>query len=227
MRKNVMRRVFTSAIGCGLIALSTPAAAADYLPSGVQTNVSLSTVTNGGWSLCYSGTYAATGASLSGIASACTGTNMMLSARVAGSDTLLLLAQALESDVMFDTNGSNTTHLANDVSWYFDESYSWGFARSDQTVALGSCDVSGIWDSNTANSDSRLCWHTSGGTLQGGWRAGNVGELNGSTAYERLIFTFTPGAVPEPSTWAMMLLGFGGIGIAMRRRRRSPLAQLA
>jgi hypothetical protein len=28
-------------------------------------------------------------------------------------------------------------------------------------------------------------------------------------------------AVPEPATWAMMLLGFGGMGVAMRRRRRS------
>lgn len=27
-------------------------------------------------------------------------------------------------------------------------------------------------------------------------------------------------AVPEPATWAMMLLGFGGMGVAMRRRRR-------
>ena len=34
-------------------------------------------------------------------------------------------------------------------------------------------------------------------------------------------------AVPEPSTWAMMLLGFGGIGFAMRRRRRPALAQIA
>jgi hypothetical protein len=29
-----------------------------------------------------------------------------------------------------------------------------------------------------------------------------------------------PPAVPEPATWAMMLLGFGGIGAVMRRRRR-------
>lgn len=36
-------------------------------------------------------------------------------------------------------------------------------------------------------------------------------------------------AVPEPSTWAMMLLGFGGIGVAMRRKRRATqsLAQMA
>jgi hypothetical protein len=34
-------------------------------------------------------------------------------------------------------------------------------------------------------------------------------------------------AVPEPATWALMLLGFGGIGMAMRRRRRPAFAQIA
>lgn len=29
------------------------------------------------------------------------------------------------------------------------------------------------------------------------------------------------GAVPEPSTWAMLLIGFGAIGTAMRRCRRA------
>ena len=33
----------------------------------------------------------------------------------------------------------------------------------------------------------------------------------------------TGGAVPEPSTWAMMLLGFAGIGLTLRRRRRGAL----
>ena len=34
--------------------------------------------------------------------------------------------------------------------------------------------------------------------------------------------TYTFGAaVPEPSTWALMLLGFGGLGLATRARRRA------
>lgn len=32
--------------------------------------------------------------------------------------------------------------------------------------------------------------------------------------------TFTPQAVPEPATWALMILGFGGAGAALRYRRR-------
>lgn len=39
--------------------------------------------------------------------------------------------------------------------------------------------------------------------------------------------SFTPGAVPEPGTWAMMLLGFGAIGFGLRRRRPAFQAQLA
>jgi len=34
-------------------------------------------------------------------------------------------------------------------------------------------------------------------------------------------------AVPEPATWGMMLIGFFGVGMALRRRRQPALAQLA
>lgn len=33
--------------------------------------------------------------------------------------------------------------------------------------------------------------------------------------------------VPEPGSWAMMLIGFGGIGLAVRRRRQLVLASIA
>lgn len=34
-------------------------------------------------------------------------------------------------------------------------------------------------------------------------------------------------AVPEPASWGLMLLGFGGIGLVMRRRRERVLEQIA
>ena len=34
-------------------------------------------------------------------------------------------------------------------------------------------------------------------------------------------------AVPEPASWALMLLGFAGVGFAMRRQRKPVLAQVA
>ena len=46
-----------------------------------------------------------------------------------------------------------------------------------------------------------------------------AGSLGGSITIRQ--------AVPEPATWAMMLLGFGAVGCAMRRRRNPVLAQLA
>lgn len=42
-----------------------------------------------------------------------------------------------------------------------------------------------------------------------------------------LTFRHDVSAVPEPAGWAMMLLGFGAIGISLRSRRRKVLAQLA
>jgi hypothetical protein len=35
------------------------------------------------------------------------------------------------------------------------------------------------------------------------------------------------GGVPEPATWAMMLLGFGGVGAVVRRRRAAPRSMAA
>ena len=36
--------------------------------------------------------------------------------------------------------------------------------------------------------------------------------------------SITTTAVPEPMTWALMLIGFGGLGLAMRSRRRQAAA---
>lgn len=46
------------------------------------------------------------------------------------------------------------------------------------------------------------------------------GISRGGGAYGGQL-SFIPSAVPEPGTWAMMLMGFGMMGAAMRYRRRS------
>jgi hypothetical protein len=38
---------------------------------------------------------------------------------------------------------------------------------------------------------------------------------------DSVIINIGPGGVPEPTTWAMMLIGFGAIGFAMRRGKRA------
>lgn len=48
----------------------------------------------------------------------------------------------------------------------------------------------------------------------------------GSTAVGG-TFTLITSAVPEPSTWAMMLIGFGAVGFAVRRRKPAANLQLA
>jgi hypothetical protein len=70
-------------------------------------------------------------------------------------------------------------------------------------------------DSSTLNAGDTYRFTYSYTTPDGG------GTVSGNAS-------FYPGSVPEPATWAMMLIGFGGIGMTMRRRRSSmALAQVA
>ena len=55
-------------------------------------------------------------------------------------------------------------------------------------------------------------------TLVGNLIGANPGSYSG---------TINVQPVPEPATWAMMLLGFAGIGMTIRRRRQPALAQVA
>jgi hypothetical protein len=48
--------------------------------------------------------------------------------------------------------------------------------------------------------------------------------LDGPDPIHSIDFTLTLTSVPEPATWALMLLGFGGMGAALRRRRTPAVA---
>jgi len=48
----------------------------------------------------------------------------------------------------------------------------------------------------------------------------------GSLTNGRLTGDITVSAVPEPATWALMLLGFAGVGFAAYRRKAKPIFRL-
>jgi PEP-CTERM motif-containing protein len=53
------------------------------------------------------------------------------------------------------------------------------------------------------------------------------GNVAGSSHSGSYVGNLNIAAVPEPTTWAMMLIGFGAIGWQLRRRRIPVLAQAA
>ncbi len=174
---NLNNRVTT--IETGLLGVT------DYRPVGPQTNVMALQVALGGWTICYSELYSPIpGGSLATILATCNKANLMLACRPVGTNTYAVLAQAPRADVIFATPADATTvHVANGSAWYFNNSYSWGFLRASDTANKNSCDFGGA---NFTN-ESRLCWHTSGGNLNSGWRCGATEGLNGSTAWQRVV----------------------------------------
>lgn len=63
----------------------------------------------------------------------------------------------------------------------------------------------------------------------GGTNYASLGSNNGTSVWNNqgwagITFTRIDGAVPEPAAWALMLLGFGAIGIVFRRGRRLAIA---
>jgi hypothetical protein len=107
-----------------------------------------------------------------------------------GSDTLSVAAHAPREDVRFDTGNSDVPHDANGVGWYFSESESWGFAPEGAAINRFTCDIeASTLKPDGKDGNKRLCWHTSGGSLSGGWRCGDADSLNSDFSYERVIFT--------------------------------------
>ena len=106
----------------------------------------------------------------------------------------------------------------------------------DFSLTTTTVDISELFLSGTGIGDTPIpLTFTSGSLEQYALLGLNLGagtytlHINGS--YTGRVSSFGGdinfAAVPEPATWAMMLLGFGAVGFAMRRRRQPALLQLA
>jgi hypothetical protein len=89
---------------------------------------------------------------------------------------------------------------------------SWNLGGYTHQVGCGGgpgCSLGSSYASTTTGSDSA-------GLAAYGFNF--LGESSG-TSFESGVWTEQVAAVPEPSTWAMLLIGFAGIGFAAYRKR--------
>ena len=150
--------------------------------AGVRQALPVAAVVAGGFRECFRDTYADSVPTLAQIQAGCGGQTLMMACRPTGSNTLTLAAMAPRADVLFDTGAQRgqPLHTANGVDWYYNASYSWGFAPGGAGADLFSCDVA-----NTVP-EQRMCWHTGGGQIDSGYRCGATFPFDGT--YERIIY---------------------------------------
>jgi hypothetical protein len=153
----------------------------EYFPHGPQTNVALSTVTQGGWTECFTAYYNyGLDTKIASILSACSGSKLMMACKPTNSSTIQLLAWAPRDDVLFQTSAVNPKHYVEGPSWYFSTTkpYSWGFAKEGDDIKRAQCDYGA-----PVNGKYRLCWHTNDSK---GFRCGE--KTYPGSSYERMIF---------------------------------------
>ncbi len=139
---------------------------ANYLPWYPKLNIAETTVLNSGWTECAKLGYESSMA-ISTLQAQCNRDRILVGCRPNNNATFTLLAQATNKDVFYDTTTGNYTYPAWGTGWYYNSSRSLGFSYSTNTVNRNTCDT------NTTNDAYRLCRHTSGGNITGGYRCGS------------------------------------------------------
>jgi autotransporter-associated beta strand protein/T5SS/PEP-CTERM-associated repeat protein len=100
-----------------------------------------------------------------------------------------------------------------------DLSFNAGFVQDFNAGSVYSWQIGSSATGITGFSSSLFAIDTSAfaNPLGGGNFSVSLGGLGGDTA---IYLNFSPAAVPEPSTWALLLAGLGFVALALRRRRR-------
>lgn len=188
--------------GLLLVATAAPASATtSYYPSGPQTNVPLSTVTAGGWTLCWDERFDLESNIPDIIAGTddhsltpCNSEHLLITGWATGAPaTLVLLAAAPGADIFAETpvnrgTGVGGAHLSNGTWWVFSPGYSMGFGpNSDLSQTPGE---HARYD---GTDPMRMSWHMFADDevsrttlLRSGWSIGD--HVNAETDYHRAIF---------------------------------------
>jgi hypothetical protein len=204
-----MRRVLLAALATSAIGLATPASAA-LVADGITYDLILNSVTNGG--LTGNFTLAISGINLAAdTEKGRTGIN----AFAFNDPSVGTAVSGTSPGFTFQTGGLNSSGCNGTGNFFC-------FANTGAVFASplpSSLSLNFAVTSNMVGS-----WANYSGDFKIDW----VGSKNNYDLVSKVISVSTTPPVPEPATWAMMLLGFGGIGMAMRRSRSSKnLAQIA
>ncbi len=133
----------------------------------------------GGWVPCLEQTYAES-VGIDVTLEGCGGDFVMVGCRQVGADNWQLLAMGEKASV-FELTQGNVLNEHNGVAWYYTQQASFGFTSVGTEVNRNSCDT------RQEVPEQRMCWHTSGGNFNAGWRCGASTAVGAN--FERVIFT--------------------------------------
>ena len=127
------------------------------------------------------------------------------------------------SSVLNTTTSTTTYTFTPDIVLTPGVEYVALFTNQPNGVALGGTGFGSMLESNHVSASP---WNGAEGdpTVDANWYCGTPNTCGYTLAFEA---DFSVSAVPEPSTWAMMILGFAGVGFMAYRRKSKPALMAA
>jgi hypothetical protein len=124
--------------------------------------------------------------------------------------------------------GGASTNVGGDPTVFSYRWYGGDLIGDDAVPATGQGLVFGIGPAAAPNPGTQPGFASGFNPWNGGWALfEGDGTTKGSQLGGNETITFAVAAVPEPSTWAMMLLGFAGLGFLAYRKRATSGFRLA
>lgn len=208
-----MRRVLLAALATTAVGFATPASAA-LTVEGITYDLLLNSITNGGKTGNF--TLQISGINVAGPGGDTKGGRTTINAFAFNDPTIgnaVSGTVSSPSGFTFQFGGLNSSGCNSTGNF---------FCFKNTSATFPSPLPSSLALNFAVTSDTAGSWANYSGDFKIDWN----GSANNYDLVSQIITARTP-PVPEPATWAMMLLGFGGIGMAMRRRRSGALMQVA